>query len=431
MAQTAKIETINGQQYVGGYKLVDPLKYKWKVLITAFIGQGFDILDLMAIAVALPLIIKDWGLDLIAAGGIASATLLGSAIGAYCWGPIMDKFGRKKIYLLCIVWMTVFSGSCAFASDISHLLVLRFLAGFALGGLWVLGSTLLNEFTPTDWRAKASAFVQSASLPGYGAVLLVNIYIVPIYGWRPLFLISFLALLQALYIAIAIPESPAWIKSKFGLDKSSLAQAENGNGENVRKYSYKDLFGEFRMATIMGAGLVISFIVSYWGLQAWVPTYLVNETGVSSARMSAIMLSMNVGGFFGYYVSGWVATVLSRRQNYLYGCTLAGVMMLIFIYLATPGNVMVLAFILGLISFGYIGALAVFIGEQFPTAIRSSGISFTWGCGRLAAAIIPTALGGLAMATSLQFAIGLMGFICATGSIFAFFMRDGLYTDNA
>ncbi|HEX3010906.1 MAG TPA: MFS transporter [Syntrophomonadaceae bacterium] len=429
MAGEAVIETRNGQQYVNGYKLVNPIDYKWKVLMAAFFGQAFDIMDFMAIALALPLIIKDWGLSLVAAGGVASMTLIGSAIGAYCWGPAMDKWGRKKIYILCLLWMTVFSGACAFVPTMSLLLVFRFLAGFALGGLWVLGSTLLNEFTPTDWRANASAFVQSASLPGYGGILLINIYLVPVYGWRPLFLISWLAVLLALYIAVAIPESPSWIKAKFGILKQDAAS--KAAGTPVEKPKMSDLLvGKYSKSTWLGALLVVSFLVSYWGLQAWTPTYLVQERGVSLARMSWIMLSMNVGGFFGYYASGWVATRFTRRQNYLYGCTLAGITMYLFTYIASPSNVMFFSFLLGFISFGYIGALAVFIGEQFPTQLRASGISFAWGTGRLSAAIVPTALGGLATATSLQTAIGLMGIICALGSICAYFMKDGLYTDN-
>lgn len=424
------IEMRGNVQYIAGQKLVNPIEYKWKVLIAAFFGQAFDILDLMAIAVALPLIIKDWGIDLALAGGVASMTLLGSAIGAYTWGPFMDKFGRKKVYLVCLIWMTVFSGACAFVSSLAPLYVLRFLAGFALGGLWVLGSTMLNEFTPVEWRANASAFVQSASLPGYGAVLLVNLFVVPTYGWRPLFLISWAAILLIIYVAIFIPESPAWLKHKYGIKKDEIA-AETTSKAPAKKLGYKDLlFGQFAKSTWLSAGLVISFIVSYWGLQAWVPTYLVTEAGVTSSRMTYIMLSMNVGGFFGYYVSGWVAGKLSRRTNYLWGCALAGLTMYLFTYIASPSNVMVFAFILGLISFGYIGALAVFLGEQFPVALRASGISFAWGCGRLAAALVPTLLGGLAIVTGLQFAIGLMGIVCATGSIFAFFMRNGLYTDN-
>lgn len=430
MASEAVIENRGGHQYIGGHKLVNPIEYKWRVLIAAFFGQAFDILDLMAISVALPLIIKAWGISLVAAGSVASMTLIGSALGAYCWGPVMDKLGRKKVYLTCIIWMTIFSGACAFVPNLSWLLVFRFLAGFALGGLWVLGSTLLNEFTPVEWRANASAFVQSASLPGYGSVLLTNLYLVPHYGWRPLFLISWTAVILALYIAIAIPESPAWIKSKYGIDRTG--EAHKAAGTTAEKLGMRDLLvGKYAKQTWLSAGLVVSFIVSYWGLQAWTPTYLVKEAGVSSARMTYIMLSMNVGGFFGYYASGWIAGKFTRRENYLYGCTLAGITMFLFTYIASPNNVMYFSALLGFVSFGYIGALAVFIGEQFPTALRATGISFAWGTGRLAAAVIPTALGGLAAATSLQFAIGLMGLVCAAGSIFAFFMKDGLYTDNA
>ncbi len=415
---------------IHGHTIVNPIEYKWRVLIGAFFGQAFDIADLMAISIALPLIIKDWGISLVAAGGVASMTLIGSAIGAYCWGPIMDKFGRKKIYILCLLWMSVFSGACAWVTNLEQLYVLRFLAGFALGGLWVMGSTLLNEFTPIEWRATASAFVQSASLPGYGGILVLNLFVVPTHGWKPLFLLAWLGIVLAAYMWVAIPESPAWIKTKYGLDKTSIANAE-ANKVTV-KHSMLDLFkGDLAKSTWLSAGLVISFIVSYWGLQAWTPTFLVKEAGVSSARMTYIMLSMNIGGFFGYYASGWVANKLGRRENYLYGCAAAGLTMYLFTYVASPSTVMWLSALLGFVSFGYIGALAVFIGEQFPTAIRASGISFAWGSGRLAAAIVPTALGGLATATSLQFAIGLMAIVCAAGSICAYFMKNGLYTDNA
>lgn len=410
---------------IHGHKLVNPVDYKWRVLIAAFFGQAFDIADLMAISLALPLIIKGWGISLVAAGGVASMTLIGSAIGAYCWGPIMDKFGRKKIYILCVLWMSVFSGACTWVTNLEQLYILRFLAGFALGGLWVMGSTLLNEFTPVEWRATASAFVQSASLPGYGGILILNLFIVPTHGWQPLFLLAWLGVILAAYMWIAIPESPTWIKTKYGIEEAEIHK-------DTKKHSTLDLFkGEFAKSTWLAAGLVVSFIVSYWGLQAWAPTFLVKEAGVSSARMTYIMLSMNIGGFFGYYASGWVANKLGRRENFLYGCAAAGITMYLFTYVASPATVMWISALLGFVSFGYVGSLAVFIGEQFPTAIRASGISFAWGTGRLAAAIVPTALGGLATATGLQFAIGLMAIVCALGSICAYFMKNGLYTDNA
>jgi len=119
------IETRNGQQYIDNYKLVNPIEYKWKVLIGCFMGQAFDILDLMAIAIALPLIISEWGINLVAAGSVATMTLVGSAIGAYSWGPVMDRFGRKRIYVLCLVWMSVFPGY-VHGLPSALLLVLRF-----------------------------------------------------------------------------------------------------------------------------------------------------------------------------------------------------------------------------------------------------------------------------------------------------------------
>jgi MFS family permease len=401
--------------------IANPDKYKWKALTGAILGYTFDALDFMVLALAIPLLVKGWGISLASAGLISTATIFGAAISGYIWGPLADKFGRKRTLILCLAWFAIFTALCGFANSYVQLAILRFIAGIGLGGEWVIGAALITEFFPPEQRARATSAVQSGWPVGYAIALGVNAYIVPSHGWQWLFYSGILALLAAIYIAIFVPESPAWLKSQ--INKKQGIEAVSNTVVKVESWT-ELLKGANLKTTLLAFGLCASCLVSYWGAGSWIPSYLSTERGLNIKAMSGYLMILNVGGFIGYYAYGFLADKLGRRANFIFGSLASALVMLIWINLTSPTAILWMAGVFGFITYGYWGPLAAFVSEQFPTQFRGIGTSIAYASGRMMAALAPFVMGGIAASYSLGVALGCVAVIYALGALFGYFMKE-------
>ncbi len=401
--------------------IADPLKYKYKALVGAVLGYIFDAQDFMVLALAIPLLINAWDISLASAGLIGTATIFGAALSGYFWGPMTDKYGRKKMLILCLLWFGVFTFLCGFATNYIQLIILRFIAGIGLGGEWVIGAALISEFFPPEQRARATSAVQSGWPLGYALALGVNAYLVPIYGWQILFFSGILSLIAAVYIAVTVPESPAWLKAQINKAEGK----ESVSITDVKASTWTDLFkGANLKTTLLTFGLCASCLVSYWGAGSWIPAYLSAERGLNIKEMSGYLMILNVGGFIGYYFYGFLADKLGRRTNFIFGSLASAVVMLIWINQSSPTAILWMAGVFGFITYGYWGPLAAFVSEQFPTNVRGIGTAFAYASGRMMSALAPFLMGGIASQYSLGFALGLVSVIYASGAIFGYLMRE-------
>ena len=144
--------------------IVDPAKYRGKVLGAAIAGYAFDGFDIMVYALTVPVLFKDWfaqGFNIVQAGAIGTAMLIGMSLGGYIFGPIADKFGRRKGMIWNLAFFGITTGLTAFAQDYIQLGALRFLAGLGLGAEYALGGTMVAEFFPPEKRGKLSSWVQN------------------------------------------------------------------------------------------------------------------------------------------------------------------------------------------------------------------------------------------------------------------------------
>jgi MFS family permease len=388
-------------------------------------GYLFDALDFMVLALAIPLLVQLWDISLASAGLISTATIFGAALGGYAWGPLSDKFGRKKTMMVCLAWFGIFTFLCGLATGYSQLLIFRFIAGLGLGGEWVIGAAFITEYFPPEQRARATSSVQSAWPLGYAVALGVNAYIVPLYpletGWKWLFYTGILAFLAVFYIAAFVPESPAWLQSQ----KNKAEGKESISKTVTDAATWTDLFKKGNLKpTLLAFGICASCLVSYWGAGTWVPSYLSVERGLNVRAMSGYLMVLNACGFVGYYAYGYLADKVGRRANFILGSLGSAIVILVWINVSSPSLALVMAGIFGFVTYGYWGPLAAFTAEQFPTAVRGVGAGFAYASGRMMAALAPFVMGGIATSISLGFALGLIGIIYALGAVIAYFMKE-------
>ncbi len=375
--------------------IVDPAKYRGKVLGAAIAGYAFDGFDIMVYALTVPVLFKDWfaqGFNIMQAGAIGTAMLIGMSLGGYIFGPIADKFGRRKGMIWNLAFFGITTGLTAFAQDYLQLGALRFLAGLGLGAEYALGGTMVAEFFPPEKRGKLSSWVQMGWPIGFGAAIVAQYFMQPIWGWRSLYLLGTSAVLVSIYIAIFVPESPVWLKAQEA-KKKGVAVA----GAPAAKLS--DLFRGANLPAFLIVSLFfISMLTTYWAVNTWLPTVLARERGMSPKAFSSFLIFLQLACVVAYVVGGIIADKFGKKITMAVSAFLSAVTLFFWLGFKWDDNIF---YALGTLNWGIASVVwAVAMGltvEQFPTNIRAVGFASAFSTGRLVATLVPIAMAAVAM----------------------------------
>ena len=353
-------------------------------------------MDFMILALSLALITQELGLTLAEAGLLGTAGMLGVGLSSVVVGWYSDNYGRKPALLFCVTTFAVFTAAVYWSSSWWDIMILRFLAGLGLGGAWGVITAFINETWPNESRGRAIAFVLSSWPVGYIIAAAVAREILPDYGWRILFLFGGTALLAAIYVALAVPESEVWLKARHQRDKEQIAIAEIFH-EDIRKNTF--------LGTI-AAGCALT---GYWGANTWLPTFLIQERSLDAKEMTSFIIVLNIGMFIGYQVFGWIADRIGQKRALIICFTGATILLPVYTQLEDKTLLFWFGPCLGLF-FAYAGPFGAYFPTLFPTRIRSLGAGFCFDIGRGIAALAPFALGTFAMSQGLAVSVALCAF---------------------
>lgn len=380
--------------------IVNPEKYKWRAGFGAVAGYTFDGVDFMVLSLAIPFLMKAWGISMAEAGAIATATLFGNAIAGYIFGPLADKIGRKKSLVICIFFYGITTAMCGFAQSYVQLMVIRFISGLGLGAQWALSATLLAEFFPPTQRGKASSAMQAGWPIGYAIAVGFQIWLVPVYGWRALFFAGGSSLLIAIYIWLFVPESPVWLKAQEN-KRLGLKSQSSTEGKAVK---WTELFkgGD---AKVMWLAIAIcgAALTAFMVMGTWLPTALAKERGFNMKEMANYLLWTNVFQLIAYPFAGIIGDKFGRKLLIASSSILTGACL--YFWMNAPDKTVFFA--LGM-AVQFAGALfwsnlGAFLAEQFATATRATALSFAFSTGRVISTVTPFLFGALAMKTGLAF----------------------------
>src|SRR5262249_50826913 len=149
-----------------------------------------DSFDVMLYALVLAALMSDLGIDKTTAGQLGSLTLAASAIGGILFGVIADRYGRTRALIASVIVYSVFTAACGLAQSVWQLAIFRVCLGIGMGGEWASGAALVSETWPAAHRGKALGLMQSAWAIGYGLAAIVNMLVLPVWGWRAVFFIG-------------------------------------------------------------------------------------------------------------------------------------------------------------------------------------------------------------------------------------------------
>jgi AAHS family 4-hydroxybenzoate transporter-like MFS transporter len=408
---------------VGGFQI--------RLLLTCAGVLFLDGFDTQAIGYVAPALAKEWGLTKGALGPVFSAGLFGLMIGALVFGPLADRVGRKKIIIFSTAAFGLGALATALVQDLNSLLVIRFLTGLGLGGAMPNTVAMTSEYNPQRRRATMvmimfCGFSIGAAFGGFLAADLI-----PRFGWRSVFIVGGIAPLLLLPVLVwRLPESVRFL--------ATAGQAPERVAELLKRISPHSAFApdarfvvhEARLAGIPVAHLfregrtaatlllwVVFFmsLLDIYFLANWLPTVL-NDLGASVSEAVMIGSLLQVGGVVGTFALGSVIDRFSFRALALvyFGAVFA------------VGAIGQLSHSAALVSIAIFAAGFCVVGGQiaanalaaafYPTSVRSSGVGWALGIGRIGSIIGPL-VGGMLLAakwsTSAVFMTAAAAALCA------------------
>jgi MFS family permease len=371
-----------------------------RAFVAASLGWMLDSFDVMLYALVLAALLRDPSLGLTnsTAGLLGASTLLAAAAGGVIFGVVADRVGRKRALMAAVLIYSVFTAACGLVQNVAQLAVFRILLGFGMGGEWATGVALVSETFPARHRGKALSFVQSSWAIGYGLAALVNLLVMPIWGWRGVFFVGVLPALFTLWIRRKVEEPELWRRS---------APAERGR--------IGELFTPARgRVTVFIILMNACCLFGWWGLNSWVPAYLNlpperGGVGLSSATMSWFVIIMQVGMWFGYVSFGYIADALTRKRAYVLFVLMASVLLPVYGSLREPALLLVVGPLVAFFGTGYYSGFGAVIAELYPTSIRTTAAGVGYNVGRIASAAAPFTVGTLAETRGFGVAFAVMG----------------------
>lgn len=410
-------------------------KERWKIMWASIIGYAMDGLDVLILSFAMAAIVSEFGLTLGEGGLIATYTLIGTVLGGYLFGIFADYFGRVHTFSLTIIIFSIFTGACAFADNVTHLNILRFLAGLGLGGEYGIGMTLVSETWPAAKRARATAGVAMGWQAGAVLAAILAAVVLPDYGWRGLFLVGVVPALLAAWARHGIKEPPMWVKRKE-MKKELAARKERGETltaeeeeqlEEAKKFPLAHLFAS-PSKTVTTLSLTVMTSVQnfgYYGIMVWLPMILLKEHGLTTKSMSGWMIVTVIGMIAGIYVFGYLCDRLGRKVPYLIFYICVAAMVYIYVNLGTPVALLFGGAFLGFFCNGMMAGYGTLLSENYTTDARSTAQNFIFNTGRAVGGFAPAIIGALAQSHGFSAAFALLSCVYVAAAVnVLFFIKD-------
>ncbi len=388
---------------------VNELGYSKKIVnlvilgtVIAFMADG---MDNMMMSMSLQAVIKDLGVSQLMAGTIGTGSLIGAGIGGLCAGVVADRIGRIKVITWSLVWFSVLTAGLAFCHTFNSFFWIRLLAGLGLGAEFSIGSVYVAEFISTKKRAFTLGILTAMWAVGYMIAALMASYLLPAWGWRPMFMIAIIPTVFAVGIRYFLPESPAWLKAQELKSKGITIAKKKDAG------TYSIIFNDpvLRKTFLVWALANVFYLFGYYGAITWFPSYVQKSFAISFAK-SGVYIALNYFAMFiGGLAGGRMADLWGRKKVFCGACIAIAILAPALVYFANPSNLMYL-----LLAFGFCygippGIQGAFQAECWPTAVRGTGLGGTFNIGRLGSFLSPLFIGVLAVNYSIGAGIAALG----------------------
>lgn len=339
------------------------------VCIAGLLGWSLDAFDFFLLVFLVRPIAHEFHAQEKDVAWAITLTLMFRPLGALFFGWLSERFGRRPVLMADIILYSGFELASAFAPSLTTLLVLRALFGFAMGGEWGVGSSLVMESIPAASRGLVSGILQEGYALGYLLASIVYGLLFSSIGWRGMFIVGLLPALLVIYIRMAVKESPAWQRGARGINSPGIVRIIATNG---RRFIYLVL-------------LMTAFNFFSHGTQDLFPTFLSSQRGLHPHAVSAIVIVANIGAIMGGILFGLYSQRAGRRRAIITASLLALPVIPLWAFAPTPLLLALGAFLLQATVQGAWGVVPVHLNELSPGGLRGIFPGFAYQLGNLLA----------------------------------------------
>jgi putative MFS transporter len=402
------------------------------------IATFFDAYTVLAIAFAMPQLVSEWKLTPAEVGMIISAGYVGQLFGAVLFGSLAEKIGRLKTLFITIVLFASMDGACLFAWSGVSMMVFRFLQGVGTGGEVPVASAYINEFIGAEKRGRFFLLYEVIFPIGLVFAGMVGFFLVPVYGWRAMFVIGLVPSVLTIPLRWFMPESPRWLASRGRVVEADavvklLEDSATRRGAVLREpvvrpvdsratahSDWRELFkGIYLKRTLMIWGLWMCVYMINNGLVTWLPT-LYNQV---------FRLPLQTSLAYGWITSGVgvVASVIcallidkvGRKPWYATAFLIAVVPLLTLSWLGGTSAIEVL--ILATAAYAILQTIAfslfLYSVELYPTRLRAVGTGFGSAWLRAGSSIGPILVGSIMADLGIRYVFAAFAAVALVGGL--------------
>ncbi|MCK3778137.1 MFS transporter [Ensifer sesbaniae] len=384
--------------------------FQWMVVALSALLLIVDGYDVFVAGTVLPTLIAEWDLSKPQAGALQAWALFGMMFGALIFGPLADRIGRRKGIAISFLLFTVSTLLTGFANSPEQFKIFRFFAGLGCGGLMPNAVALMNEYAPKRLRGTLVALMFSGYSVGGMVAAGLGIGLIPSYGWKPMFFIAAVPLLLLPVILWKLPESLGFLIRQGKQEEAKRIYAKIDPNARLgaadrlvfsetkgASASVLELFRHQRtLRTLM---LWIAFfccLLLVYLLSSWLPKVL-QEAGYAEKASLLSLFSLNFGGMIGAIAGGWLGDRFGLPKVVV-GFFVAAALSIALIGFNPPVVFLFLmVFVAGATTIGTQILLYASVAQLYNLSIRSTGLGWASGVGRIGAIVGPT-LGGVLLA---------------------------------
>jgi SHS family lactate transporter-like MFS transporter len=333
-------------------------------ITASFLGWTLDAFDFFVVVFLYETLSQQFHVSKARIVFSVTMTLATRPVGALIFGALADRYGRRIPLMANVIYFSVIELLCGFSPNFTFFLVMRTLFGIGMGGEWGVGASLAMESAPKKWRGILSGILQSGYSVGYLLAAVAARFVLPVWGWRPMFWLGGVPALLALYIRARVPESEAWKKHRATTVAEILRIAAN----------------QWKLFAYLISLMTFMMFLSH-GAQDLYPDFLGTAHHISPTNVSYIVMLMNVGAIIGAIIFGQLSQAIGRRYSMLSSLTLSLLVIPLWAFSPTATTLTIGAIVMQAGVQGTWGIIPVHLNELAPDAARGlvPGLAYQLG----------------------------------------------------
>lgn len=397
----------------------------------------FDGYTVICIAYAMPLLVKEWGLDPNQTGMILSAGYLGQLLGAVFFGWLAERVGRLKVLLFTILLFVSMDVACLFATGAVIMMVLRFVQGIGTGGEVPVASAYINEYIGSRGRGRFFLLYEVMFLLGLVAAGLIARALVPVYGWQAMFVVGLVPAFVLIPFRFFMKESPRWLALKGRLAEADaivtdMEQCAVRQGHRLdapkpvvkakadERSNWRELFqGIYRRRTLtIWAMWFTSYLVAN-GMITWLPTLYRQTYKLSLETSISYGLTTSVMGVVAAVACALLIDKVGRKRWYTCAFLLAPIPLAVLAWTGATSAEQVL--VCAGLSYAIIQtvtfSLYLYSAELYPTRMRALGTGLGSAWLRLGSSAGPIVVGTIMASSGISTMFAAFAVVLLVGAV--------------